>query len=443
MISQEGPKFGYFPEPSKCYLVVAPEFVEEAAKVFEGYAVNIVTGHKLLGGFIGDELETEKWLQQKINIWINSIKCIARAAVQQPQAAHVALTKSTQNEWGFIQRVVVAKEHSFEPLTNALKNQFLPSLAGFTPDELDSALMMKCANNGGLGTQDPLKTAAISYSISKEGTEILSDAIKSGNKIDIQNHVYTMKAVIANKKKLKQEIEAKEVENIMPLLPIERLFTFKRIYEGECSGWLSIMPLEDNQFDLSPDAFRDAISLRYGHEPVKLQGFCDGCGFAFSKNHALDCKKGGLVSARHNESRDLNIDLCSKAGLKTTCEPVIKDSIEGNDSEVLRVDWGVRGLWESQREALFDICICNADAPSYQGKTIDSVFNAHKDFKRKKYAEAAEHKRASFSPILATCDGVFDFEAKAYTRQLAVLLSKKWSKLYAEVHGWIKARMQI
>jgi len=55
MISQEGPKFGYFPEPSKCYLVVAPEFVEEAAKVFEGYAVNIVTGHKLLGGFIGEE----------------------------------------------------------------------------------------------------------------------------------------------------------------------------------------------------------------------------------------------------------------------------------------------------------------------------------------------------------------------------------------------------
>ena len=167
MISQEGPKFGYFPEPSKCYLVVGPEFVEEAAKVFEGYEVNIVTGHKLLGGFIGDELETEKWLQQKNNIWLKSIKCTARAAVQQPQAAHVALTKSIQNEWGFIQRVVVAKEHSFEPLTNALKNQFLPSLAGFTPDELDSALMMKSAKNGGLGIQDPLKTAAISYSISK------------------------------------------------------------------------------------------------------------------------------------------------------------------------------------------------------------------------------------------------------------------------------------
>ena len=40
--------------------------------------------------------------------------------------------------------------------------------------------------------------------------------------------------------------------------------------------------------------FRDSIYLRYGHEPEKLQGFSDGCGFTFSKNHVLDCK-GGIV----------------------------------------------------------------------------------------------------------------------------------------------------
>jgi len=80
---------------------------------------------------------------------------------------------------------------------------------------------MKSAKNGGLGIQDPLKTAAISYSISKEGTEILSDAIKSGNKIDIQNHVYTMKAVIANKKKLKQKLKPKKLKISCPYFQLK------------------------------------------------------------------------------------------------------------------------------------------------------------------------------------------------------------------------------
>ena len=77
----------------------------------------------------------------------------------------------------------------------------------------------------------------------------------------------------------------------MPLLPVEILFTFKQTYQGKCLGWLSIIPLKNNQFDFSPDAFRAAISLIYGHESVKLQGFCDGCGSAFSKNHALDSER--------------------------------------------------------------------------------------------------------------------------------------------------------
>ena len=82
--------------------------------------------------------------------------------------AHVSLTKTIQNEWGFIQRVVVAKEHSFKPLTNALKNQFLQPLAGFTSDELDSGLMMKSGEIGGLGIQDPLKIAAICTAFPKK-----------------------------------------------------------------------------------------------------------------------------------------------------------------------------------------------------------------------------------------------------------------------------------
>ena len=111
------------------------------------------------------------------------------------------------------------------------------------------------------------------------------------------------------------------------------------------------------------DVFRDAVALRYGRIPPKMKSVCDGCGEDFTISHALDCKKGGLVAHRHNDFRDLNINLLHKSGLtQITEEPVLKESsADGDDG--LRVDWSARSFWESQREALFDCCILNADAP--------------------------------------------------------------------------------
>ena len=50
----EGPAFGYFPEPSKSFLVVDKHYVEEAHHKFDKYSITIVDGKRLLGDFIGD-----------------------------------------------------------------------------------------------------------------------------------------------------------------------------------------------------------------------------------------------------------------------------------------------------------------------------------------------------------------------------------------------------
>ena len=104
------------------------------------------------------------------------------------------------------------------------------------------------------------------------------------------------------------------------------------------------------------DEFRDALAVRYLFTPMNIPSTCDGCGARFNLCHALNCKKGGLVSARHNEMRDLNCDLCGLAGLnQILSEPVIQEG-NGNDIKSLRADWPVRGFWDSQRTALFDTC---------------------------------------------------------------------------------------
>ena len=48
----------------------------------------------------------------------------------------------------------------------------------------------------------------------------------------------------------------------------------------------------------------DALFLRYGLDPPYPPKYCDGCNAKFKICHALDCMRGSLVTARHNELRD-------------------------------------------------------------------------------------------------------------------------------------------
>ena len=78
-------------------------------------------------------------------------------------------------------------------------------------------------------------------------------------------------------------------------------------------AWLTVQPSTVNGTELGAQEWRDAAFLRYGLEPPDLPKYCDGCNTLFLILHALDCKRGGLVTARHNELRDGVADLSGKA----------------------------------------------------------------------------------------------------------------------------------
>ena len=187
----------------------------------------------------------------------------------------------------------------------------------------------------------------------------------------------------------------------------------------------------------------DSLAMHYGQTPTRMQSTCDADGELFDVNHALNCPRGGLVYGRHNKMRDLNCHLLELAGLKqVTREPIVRYSDE-NGENGLRADWGARGFWEPQQMALFDVCIFNPDSTSMANQSLDTLFDQKAKLKRSTYSNAAEQRRASFNPFIATCDAVLDNNAESYIKRLASHLSNKWNTSLPRVTGWLRARIQI
>ena len=53
-LQARGPPWGYFPEPTKSILVVAPQNVAREEEFFRGVGTTVVTVSRYIGGFIGE-----------------------------------------------------------------------------------------------------------------------------------------------------------------------------------------------------------------------------------------------------------------------------------------------------------------------------------------------------------------------------------------------------
>ena len=83
--------------------------------------------------------------------------------------------------------------------------------------------------------------------------------------------------------------------------------------EAKTGAWLTVLPSTVNRTELGAQEWRDSLFLWYGLDPPDLPKYYDGCQARFSISHALDCKKGGLVTARYTELCDRVADLAGKA----------------------------------------------------------------------------------------------------------------------------------
>ena len=228
------------------------------------------------------------------------------------------------------------------------------------------------------------------------------------------------------------------LSSLLPGLPSLTSLTSRAVQQAvdsHTSGWLSVLPLTHHHFDLSAQQFCDALCLQY-HRPLSLlPASCDGCG-DFSLTHTLDCRKGGLVTQRHNEVRDALGDLTALGYREVVREPIVCDG--DNDSPALIADLGVRGVWIPQGEALFDVRVVDTDAASYVNRSVSAVLASAEEEKKQKYLSAAELCHVSFTPFVVSVDGTLGHGALMFLQRLADRLSSAWGKSYGHVLMWIK-----
>ena len=66
--------------------------------------------------------------------------------------------------------------------------------------------------------------------------------------------------------------------------------------EKGSSNWQTVIPLEELDYNLNKEEFRDAMKLRYDWEITDTPMLC-ACGVQFSVDHAMVCQRAGSLSS--------------------------------------------------------------------------------------------------------------------------------------------------
>ena len=203
-------------------------------------------------------------------------------------------------------------------------------------------------------------------------------------------------------------------------------------------------------FSLNKQEFRDAVALRYNLPINGLPEFCV-CGDKFNTEHAMTCKKGGFVSMRHNELRDITCEL-----LKEVCKDVEKEPLlipltgeklkyqTANTKDNARLDISARSFWSRGQRAFFDIRVFDPIAPSHIDQNLVDMYRRQENEKKRQYEERVINvEHASFTPLIFSISGGMGKLAQRSYRNLADMISEARAQPFNIVMSWMRCRISF
>ena len=116
-------------------------------------------------------------LKTKVEGWVKDLELLSKYAQDDPKATYSAFTKGLCSRWTHIQRTVPDMSELFEPLENAIRDQFISALVGREVSEAERQIIALPLRHGGLGLTDPRETANTEYKHSIQITDKLTTKI--------------------------------------------------------------------------------------------------------------------------------------------------------------------------------------------------------------------------------------------------------------------------
>ena len=265
---------------------------------------------------------------------------------------------------------------------------------------------------------------------------------------DITTHVNRAKSTVKSKK---AERDQRLLDELTALLgTTEKGKALEAALEKGASSWLNALPLRNQDYTMDKESFRVAISIRYGIPLKRLPSHCP-CGSLFSVEHALNCKKGGFISNRHNEIRRITADFLKEVCIDVEEEPLLQEitgevfkSKTAKTEKDARLDVSARGFWMRGQKVFCDVRVFNPLTKCHRTKPVAKVHELNEKEKKVKYAaRITQVEHGSFTPLVFSCFGGMSRECSFFYKKLAEKLAEKRNLSSSETMCFVRTKINF
>ena len=189
----------------------------------------------------------------KVKKWTAEISALSTLAQSQLHAAYAAFVHGVVGRWKYVMRTINNTSSLFQPLENAIHQQFIPALTGREPCSPEERRLFSLpTRHGGLDIVNPVAIAENELAASKQISAPLMEMIINQTDTFTKPQLSTIKSTLNRQKRQFNENAAQEVNEQLPC-SLQRAM---ELANGKGSPiWLTALPHQDQGFNLNKREF--------------------------------------------------------------------------------------------------------------------------------------------------------------------------------------------